>query len=305
MSSARGLFRLHLILGALAAGAVSLSAAVAVRAVDFTALSLNDLIQHCQQALVPSLELHRVAPLVLAGLSTLVVIRAARSAARQLRVTRRFLRSLRVIGRIETKPGALLIDDVRPRAFCAGYLRRRVYVSTSTIALLSETQLEAVLAHEAHHARRRDPLRMLVAQTIADAAFFVPVLRRSRERYAALAEVAADDAVVSVSGRTGPLAAALLAFDAQAGPTAGVASERVDHLTGRRSGWDVPAQDVVSGVVTITALAAVAAATALTSTAGSLTVASIALSSCTILVASLPVFSALAAAQLLQRRRAA
>jgi len=304
MSSARGLFRLHLGVGALAVGTVALSATVAARAVEFAAPSFSEVVTLCRQALVPSLDLNRVALLVLAGLSALVVFRAVRSAVRQLRATRRFLRALCVVGCIETLPGTVLVDDPRPRAFCAGYLRRRIYVSTGTLALLSPAQLKAVLAHEEHHARSRDPLRMLVAQTLADAAFFVPVLRRSCERHAALAEVAADDAAVRVSGRRGPLAAALLAFDAHGGP-AGVAPERVDHLTGRRSGWDVPARDVVNGVATIAALAVVAAATALTSAAGGLTVASVALSGCTIMVVSFPVFSALAAAQLLQRRRMA
>jgi Zn-dependent protease with chaperone function len=68
-------------------------------------------------------------------------------------------------------------------------LRPRIYVSSGTTALLSGAQLDAVLAHEAHHARRRDPLRMLVARTLAESAFFVPVLHRSRERYAALADM--------------------------------------------------------------------------------------------------------------------
>lgn len=94
----------------------------------------------------------------------------------------------------------------------------------------------------------------------------MPVLHRSRERYAALAELAADDAAVRASGRPGPLAAALLAFDANGGPAGGVASERVDHLAGQRSSWQVPMRDVMSGIATIGVLGIVISATALAST---------------------------------------
>ncbi len=302
MASARNLYRLHLTLGALAVGAVALALAVTVRAVDFAAPSLSKLVTLCQQALVSGVELHRVALLTLAGLSALVVLRATRSAARQLLGTCRFMRTLRVVDRARTAPAAFVIEDTSPRAFCAGYLRARVYVSTGTLALLSDSQLEAVIAHEAHHARRRDPLRMLVAQMIAEGVFFVPVLRRSRERYAALAEVAADEAAVGISGCSGPLAAALLAFDTHGGLATGVAPERVDHLTGRRRGWDVPPRDLVGGVLTVTALGAAAAAAGLTTAAGGFTIASVALSSCTIALAAVPVFSVIAAARLLRRR---
>jgi len=52
-------------------------------------------------------------------------------------------------------------------AFCAGLLRPCVYVTTAT-AKLNTNELDAVLAHEAAHARRRDPLRRLLTRAAAD-----------------------------------------------------------------------------------------------------------------------------------------
>ncbi len=306
MTSARSLFRLHLLLGVLALGTVGLAGVVVERAVNVTAPSVHELVSMCQQTLVPVMQVDQLATLallVLAALSALVAFRGLRSTARQLLATRRFMRTLRTIGPIGGEPFAVLIDDRRPLAFCAGYLRRRVYVSSGTVALLTASQLEAVLAHEAHHARRCDPLRMLVAQTLAESAFFIPVLSRSRERYAALAELAADDAAVSAVGRPGPLAAALLAFDAHGGPAVGVAEERVDHLTGQRGTWQVPMRDVIQGLLTVGALGVVALGTALASAGQDLDIATLAMSSCTILVLAAPVFAGLAMVQYVQRPR--
>lgn len=305
MTSARALFRLHLLLGLLALSAAAFAAAVSVSAIDVAPMTLGELAETCRRALIPVARIETLATLALLGLATLatlVLSRGLRSGVRQLAATRSFMRTLRVVGPVGDDPRVLMVEDQRPLAFCAGYLHRRVYVSSGTIALLSAAQLEAVLAHEAHHAQRRDPLRMLIAHTLADSAFFVPVLHRSRERYAALAELAADDAAVRSSGRPGPLAAALLAFDSEGGPAVGVAPERVDHLTGQRITWEVPIRDIVSGVMTIVVLSAITIATALTASGGGTSVVAVAMSSCTVLVAAAPVLAGLAGVQYLGRR---
>ena len=48
--------------------------------------------------------------------------------------------------------------------FCIGLLRPRIVVSTGLVELLDQAELEAVLAHEASHQRRRDPMRLMVAE---------------------------------------------------------------------------------------------------------------------------------------------
>jgi hypothetical protein len=124
----------------------------------------------------------------------------------------------------------LVVPSARPLAFCAGLLRPRVYVSRGAFERLREEELAAVVVHEAHHAARRDPLRILVAGAIGDAYSLGALSRRER----ALAELAADAAVVRSRG-VAPLASALLAFDAS-----GVAPERVDRLAGEAPREEVP-----------------------------------------------------------------
>ena len=59
--------------------------------------------------------------------------------------------------------------------------------------MLSIEQLQAVLAHEAAHLRRRDPLRLSALRFLACALFYLPALRRLADDAADDAEIAADD----------------------------------------------------------------------------------------------------------------
>jgi hypothetical protein len=138
----------------------------------------------------------------------------------------------------------LVVPNARPLAFCAGLLRPRVYVSTGALERLGEAELAAVVAHEAHHAARRDPLRILVARAIGDAYSLGALPRREQ----ALAELAADAAVVRSRGAA-PLASALLAFDAKQ-----IAPERVDRLAGETPRDHVPRTLVAGAGAVVAAL---------------------------------------------------
>ena len=132
-----------------------------------------------------------------------------------------------------------IVPDARPLAFCTGLLRPRVFVSSGALERLDEDELAAVIAHESHHAARRDPLRVLIARAIGDA-YSLRALPRREE---ALGELAADAAAVR-SGGAAPLAAALLAFGGDAAPG------RVDRLVGEPPRDEVPrALVVVAGGV--------------------------------------------------------
>jgi hypothetical protein len=147
------------------------------------------------------------------------------------------------------------------RAFCAGLLRPQIFLSTGTLRQLRDDELEAVLAHEEHHRRRRDPLRIAVARVFGHAFFFLPILRRLSDRYCAMAELAADDAAVRTApGGSATLASALLSFSATAHPhgAVGIAPERVDHLMGRTPSWQLPAALLLAGSATIVVLGALA-----------------------------------------------
>ena len=177
--------------------------------------------------------------LAVAGIGAAAMTLAVRACWRQRTSYRKFLDQLQIVGQLEGHPATKVIADPRPQAFCAGYLRPTIYVSQRALDLLSEPELRAVLAHEDHHRRVRDPLRLACGRISGAALFFVPVLRSLWLRYADLAECNADRAAVRASaGDQAPLASALLLFDASAPPgVSGISSERVDSLLGIPIQW--------------------------------------------------------------------
>ena len=192
----------------------------------------------------------------LAAIGATAITAACRATWRQRSAYRSFLERLEVVGPLSGYPTVEVIAGSRPEAFCAGYLRPRIYISKGTLASLTTPQLEAVLAHEHHHQLVRDPMRFAVGRILARALFFVPVLRPIVERDADLAELNADGAAVRASaGRQGPLASALLVFDATAPPgVSGISSARVDSLLGEPVRWRLPVWLMAASLAALSAL---------------------------------------------------
>jgi Zn-dependent protease with chaperone function len=261
MRGARGLYLAHLGLGFLASALVGATAVVVLSGTDLSAPTAGELSRACADWLGSGGPGALLGILAL-GLAAAVTIRAARSALRQMRAARSYLRAMPLgadwmIGGVARRG----VELAEPLAFCAGYLRPRVYLSRGVIERLSAAELRAVIAHENHHARRHDPLRRLLARALADGLFFLPILRRTSDRYARLGELAADRAAVAAFGDRRPIAAALLKLsehDPSPEPVVGIAPERVDHLLGdpRAEGWRLPRTLAGRSAVAILALAA-------------------------------------------------
>ena len=259
MAKARAVFALQLALGALGFAAIGLAVVVGVGHLSFGLPPAAALLQACGRVL-PDLDLRSALVLTLGGLSFAVMARTVRSGVRRIRASCMVVRRLRVIDRrligeatvnVFSHPSAL--------AFCAGLLRPRIYISTGTLDALDAAELEAVIAHEQHHVRKRDPLRIFAAGVLSDGLFFAPALRRLADRYAALAELAADRAAVRAHGDDpGALASALLAFDRADPAVVGIAPERVDHLLGDTPRWDLPLALAAWALTMIVGIAALA-----------------------------------------------
>lgn len=141
-------------------------------------------------------------------------------------------------------------------ACCYGFLRPRVAVTAGLLTRLDDQELLAVLAHERHHLRRRDPARYLAIHALTAAAFMFPVAPPLRRRLETRVELAADRAALAVSSR-GALAGALLT--ALASPAAMIVAAaglsateaRIAHLSGRPVLPPVPIRAVVVSAVVL------------------------------------------------------
>ena len=187
-----------------------------------------------QQLTYPTVNVAAVAVVALALLGLAATVTMTAGACRELAASWRLGRRLRGLGR-RGSGGVLVIADEHPRAFCAGLLRPRVYISSGAVAILDEAALSAVLAHEQHHARRRDPLRLAGGRVIARALFFLPGLRRLIAHQQRLAELSADESAITAEPESrSALARAMLSFSERSRPgdPAGIDPERIDHLLG-------------------------------------------------------------------------
>lgn len=125
-----------------------------------------------------------------------------------------FLRAARQAG---LDPARLrLVPGLPNPAFTAGFLHPVVFASADLPARLAEAELVAVLAHEAAHVRRRDPLRLMVLRALAHAFFWIPVIRRLADDFADDAELLADDFAAGQAGAL-PVASALIALSSWRG----------------------------------------------------------------------------------------
>jgi Zn-dependent protease with chaperone function len=128
------------------------------------------------------------------------------------------------------------LDSPAASAFCAGLLRPRVFVTSGMVAALAAEELDAVLVHEAEHARRRDPLRRLAGRAAAEVLFWLPLVGWWTRHRLEDAELAADRAAIDRVGRS-PLARALRATASPAAPMVGArfdgaGAARVTQLLG-------------------------------------------------------------------------
>lgn len=208
----------------------------------------------------PTANAGAIVMIVLASFGLAVTAMAIGGSLRELAAARRFHRRLATQNPRPMR-GALVIDDERPLAFCAGLIRPRVYISTGALALLDDTGLDAVLAHERHHAARRDPLRLATGRVLARALFFLPGLGELSQRQQALAELSADESAVNAApaNRSG-LAGAMLSFSdaAMPGRSGGIDLARVDYLLGESPSWRFPLALCLGGAASLALLLAIA-----------------------------------------------
>jgi BlaR1 peptidase M56 len=253
--------RASLVLGGLGLGSAIF---VLVKLFESWRVTSNTVSHHIsilgQAVTYPTANIEAIVVLVLAILGAVVAVRTAGGAVRELRASRRFHRRFAAVP-VQSVREALLIADPQPQAFCAGLWRPRVYVSTGAVALLDDEALDAVLAHERHHAHRRDPLRFAVGRVLLRALFFLPELDELVERQRALAELSADESAAHAAPENrSALARAMLSFSDAPGSAdaVGIDPARVDYLLGESPDWRFPALVCVAAASVLALPAAVA-----------------------------------------------
>ncbi|WP_067143119.1 M56 family metallopeptidase [Microtetraspora malaysiensis] len=126
-------------------------------------------------------------------LTVLVVVLFA-AGAQTLRARRRHRMLLKLIARDEPAvPGVRVVDHPGAAAYCLPGLKSEVVISAGTLDLLSQDELDAMLAHEIAHARERHDLVLLPFGALLRALPWSAVVRDAQAAVALLIEMAADD----------------------------------------------------------------------------------------------------------------
>ncbi len=170
------------------------------------------------------------------------------------------LRSLRAVKKLPLSPrssSVVLIRDGSGTAFTHGLLNPRIYISTGLIGSLDKGELKAVLLHELHHRKRRDPLRFFLLNLLKDSFFYIPAVRHLAQSAIARGEHEADEAgavagplslasaLVKVASFNRAASISMQASITGGGPGAGSMTARVERLV-EGSGFTHPGPSLKS-----------------------------------------------------------
>lgn len=146
--------------------------------------------------------------------------------------------------RVASVDNITVFEDRSPLAFAGGFLKPRIFLSTKLVEILDEKELRAVVLHESHHQRSKDPLKGLVVSFISDFLFFLPVSSFLNRTFHLTSELTAD--AHSVDSQTDPLdlVSSLLKVQKLNGPAASwffdPTTERAKQLLGQPATISLP-----------------------------------------------------------------
>jgi Zn-dependent protease with chaperone function len=208
------------------------------------------------------------------GLAALALLSGGTAGGAKLLGTLRFNRQLRdharplpcrlaqLGARLGIHHRLIYLESPRLVACCFGFVRPRIALTAALLDRLDDEEVLAVLAHERHHLRRRDPLRYLALHALAMGVFMLPVAHALRERREAQIELAADQAALAVAPRSA-LAGAFLAILARPAETwlvgaAGLSATeaRIAHLAGTPILPAIPARAALASVALVVVIVA-------------------------------------------------
>lgn len=153
----------------------------------------------------------------------------------------------------------IVTSDHEIYAFCGGLLRPRVYLSRGILSILDNDEIDALIRHERHHLRRRDPARIFVAGLLRGLAPVLPVLATFDQWVRVRVELAADRA--ALAGQPPEVLASTMLKVMRGLPASGLAAivtgisptdARIAALLGKPVSVEVDRRDVfLSGLLLI------------------------------------------------------
>lgn len=103
----------------------------------------------------------------------------------------------------------IVINSNKKFAFCLGFVKPKIYISTSLLSNLSIGEIESVLRHEQYHLENHDNRIYLIAFVFYSMFPFLPVISDLVRRYRIEREIQADRFTVKSIGESASLVSSL------------------------------------------------------------------------------------------------
>ncbi len=185
------------------------------------------LFQYCLAALKKNSLQHRLAEFLFYGLIAYTIAKMLQRILKQSYLTWKLEKKIKThkdvpaTNRLNKKYPWLgrKIVVVRDQTFFAlamGIFRPKILLSTHVLDGFTEREVEAILLHEWHHCRNRDPLKLFLVTLFADSMKYVPVLKGLAHHYKVWRELLADRFVMHRMGSAYELGSVLLKLTGQA-----------------------------------------------------------------------------------------
>jgi Zn-dependent protease with chaperone function len=133
-------------------------------------------------------------------------------------------REVRIVGRHNRGGDVVVVDADKPAAYCVSGRPSAIVVTSSALATLDESELNAVLAHERAHLSGHHTHISAFLRSIAVVFARVPLMTAGAAEVSRLLEMCADDAAARRHGREALLSGLLALAGAAPAPALGAAS---------------------------------------------------------------------------------
>jgi Zn-dependent protease with chaperone function len=148
-------------------------------------------------------------------------------------------RAIRIVGHHDPEGDVVVVDADKPAAYCVAGRPPAIVVTSSALATLHESELDAVLAHERAHLSGHHTHVTAVLRSLAVVFARVPLMTEGADEVSRLLEMCADDAAARQYGPEALLSGLLALAGATPAPALGAASiavlaraERLMHQPG-------------------------------------------------------------------------
>ena len=116
---------------------------------------------------------------------------------------------LPLLQKLRIQDHASVIKNTHSFAFCLGFRKPHIYISTQTIKTMTTKELEAILWHEKYHLEHRDSLTMFIASITQFLFPFFPMVADLLQQYKIEREIQADNTAIRELGTRKPLISVL------------------------------------------------------------------------------------------------